>query len=362
MLFVKYIEDLLKEIACELKEYPNIDTADGMFNIFKVLGVQTKEVIICRFIGALLDPKGSHNMGTIALEYFFKKVLNENVPDNLEKARVELEEVIDGDRRVDIVIHIGNNVFPIEVKVWAGDQDAQLSDYYAYYKKNQLIKNIYYLTPYGWTPSKASIKKLNGDVVKCISFETHINLWLDSIMSNNCIDESVKSIIQQFKEIIFDMSAKNEQIKSIMSILKLDDDNEFQIDDSLKAAVAILNAKEDLSRKIIVNYLKKYIEVPFGYSLEEDNDKTVDKHSYVKVIKDNDPIAWLCVDTNLYIVAQKVKSTTEDDLWKEVGDNYVWQYLHPKKNGKRFPLKQLECMFEYDNQIKIKEFIDDIIY
>lgn len=360
---MKYIEDLLKEIACELKEYPNIDTADGMFNIFKVLGVQTKEVIICRFIGALLDPKGSHNMGTIALEYFFKKVLNENAPDNLEKARVELEEVIDGDRRVDIVIHIGNNVFPIEVKVWAGDQDAQLSDYYAYYKKNQLIKNIYYLTPYGWSPSKASIKKLNGDVVKCISFETHINLWLDSIMSNNCIDESVKSIIQQFKEIIFDMSAKNEQIKSIMSVLNLDTED-FQINDSLKAAVAILNSKDDLVKKIIVNYLKKSVIVPEGYVLVEvdTEDETVDKYSYAKVMNENTTVAWLCVKTNLYIVAQKVKSTTEDDLWKEVSDNYVWQYLHPRKNGKRFPLKQLECMFEYDNQIKIKEFIDDIIY
>ncbi len=358
---MNYLEDLLHEIARKLNENPSADTDKTVFNIFRVLGVQTKEVIICRFIGELLDPKGSHNMGAIALKQFFKLVLGEGISENIDSARVELEELIDGDRRVDIVIHIGNRVFPVEVKIWAGDQDAQLSDYHAYYQKHNQIEKIYYLTPYGWKPSKASIRELDDESVVCISFEKQIASWLNDLLSLDNIPEYVKLSIRQFKEIIFDMCADNEYMNSIMNILQLNDSNSFEVNDSLRAAVAIMNLKDDLTEKIIVNYLKKSIKVPVGYSLEEDKDKIVDKHSYIKIIKNNKPVAWICVVTNLYIVAQKVKTTKHGELWDVGREDYFWQYLHPNGNGKKFPLKRLECMFRYDAQIEIQEFLDDII-
>ena len=80
---MNYLEDLLHEIACKLNENPSADTDKTDFNIFRVLGVQAKEVIICRFIGELLDPKGSHNMGAVGLRQFLKLVLGENVSDNI---------------------------------------------------------------------------------------------------------------------------------------------------------------------------------------------------------------------------------------------------------------------------------------
>lgn len=357
---MNYLEDLLHKVASKLNEKPIADTDKSDFNIFRVLGVQTKEVIICRFIGELLDPKGSHNMGANALKTFFKIVLDENISDNIDSARVELEEQIDGDRRVDIVVHIGNRVFPVEVKIWAGDQDAQLSDYYAYYKKHSHIEKIYYLTPYGWNPSKASLRELDAESVVCISFEKQIASWLNDLLSFDNIPENVKLSIKQFKEIIFDMCASNEYMNSLMSILKLDDSNSFETSDSLRAAVAIMNLKEDLTEKIIVNYLKNSIKVPVGYSLEEDNDKTVDKHSYIKIMKKNKTVAWICVVKNLYIVAQSVRTTQHGELWQVGREDYFWQYLHPNGNGKTFPLKRLECMFKYECEIGISEFLEDI--
>lgn len=35
---------------------------NGTFNIFKVLGIADKEILICRLLGELLDPKGTHGL------------------------------------------------------------------------------------------------------------------------------------------------------------------------------------------------------------------------------------------------------------------------------------------------------------
>lgn len=353
--------DLLNKIICNLTNSSVFHTDDTTFNIFRVLGVQTKEVIICRFIAELLDPNGTHKMGKEPLAAFFETVLNEKIPNGIENARIETEEPIDKERRVDIAIHIGNKVFPLEVKIWAGDQDAQLFDYYSYYKKKKSIDKIYYLTPYGWNPSQASVKSLDPAKVKCISFVEDILSWLNHLTKTDMLG-CVETSIQQFKEIINDMCKENQQLETIKTILNLDSENTFEVNDILKAAVAIINEKEALRERIIVNYLKKHIKAPDEYSIIEDTTKDIDKNSYLVVMKDDRCFAWICVETNLYIVAKKVKTEKEGELWKEVGEDYVWQYLHPDGSTKKFPLKQLDCIFKYkDKIIEIQKYIDDII-
>lgn len=41
------------------------------YNIFQVLRIEDKEVLICRFLGDLLNPKGSHGCGVLFLKHFF---------------------------------------------------------------------------------------------------------------------------------------------------------------------------------------------------------------------------------------------------------------------------------------------------
>lgn len=355
------MKELLKRLSAEFQKstYPYAEKTP--FNIFRVLGIQTKEVMICRFLGEMLDPNGSHALGAFPLAQFFEVVLNENAPADVRKARVELEEKIDEERRVDIAIHICNKVVPIEVKVWAGDQDAQLSDYYTYYARQNTIDKIYYLTPYGWSPSQRSAGQLDDNQIRCLSFQSDIKTWLETIENENMPD-GVRIAIHQFKEIIADMCAKNHQLESAMRVLNLDSDIAFNVNnDALRAAVALLNLKDDLTPKIIVNYLSKQIAIPDGYALEEDEEKDVDRHSFLKVMKGDTAVAWICVETNLYIVAKRVKTATVGDLWKEIHENYAWQYLHPAGNGKKFPLKNLKCMFDDDRKIEIKEFLEDLV-
>lgn len=358
------IHGLLTALSEQMADCTFKNPESASFNIFRVLGVQTKEVILCRFIGELLSPNGSHDLGTLPLMRFFETVLHK--PADTDAVWVELEELIDGNRRVDIAIHCGNTVFPIEVKVWAGDQDAQLSDYYRYYQRNGHIDLIYYLTPYGWSPSKDSVRELDIDVVRCLSFDKDIVRWLEDLKQQD-LPAAVSVTIDHFKEIIADMCKENEQIQIIKNLLHLDSENDDSFnpsDPAVAAAVAIMNAKNTLTERIIVNYLKQNVVVPDGYTLEEDTDKEKDKkdkHSYMKVMHGDVCVAWLCVDVNLYLVADTVKATTPGNLWKEVKDHYSWQHLHPDGNGKEFPLKLLSCIFEHTGRIKIALLLNDIV-
>ena len=113
-------------------------------------------------------------------------------------------DVIDKNRRVDIVIRNGKHIYPIEVKIWAGDQDEQLCDYFYYYFKKMKYdgNKIYYLTPTGWNPSKKSAgTELSNDSISCISFNEDISKWLNELIDTD-IDFGVKNIINQYIEVI----------------------------------------------------------------------------------------------------------------------------------------------------------------
>lgn len=155
-------EHLFQAIRKQLESGLARTEGNDAFNIFKVLGIADKEVLICRLLGELLDPKGSHGLGAKPLSLFLEqlRIADRFSPGQIAKAHVVLEETIDRDRRIDLVLYLGNEVIPLEVKVWAGDQNKQLYDYYHYFaqarQRNGTFK-IYYLTPNGRSPSEISI-------------------------------------------------------------------------------------------------------------------------------------------------------------------------------------------------------------
>lgn len=103
------------------------------YNVFDVLGVNHKEVIMCRFLADLLSPDGMHGCGTLFLNTFFEEVLREHVNNErlMSHTTVLTEYVIDDARRIDIVIRNAHFFIPIEVKIYADEQEGQCYDYYA---------------------------------------------------------------------------------------------------------------------------------------------------------------------------------------------------------------------------------------
>ncbi len=177
----KSVEYLLSQVDKISSKHETIAQATGSrFNIFETTNINENEVRMCRVLAELLDPSGTHCQGRTYLDLFFKIVLGIEVP--LEQVSIVREEVIEGDRRIDIVVKYDGCVIPIEVKINAGDQPNQLYDYAK--KSRGLEKHkVYYLTKFGSEPSSESSCNLKKDDIGCISWADHILKWLETCIS-----------------------------------------------------------------------------------------------------------------------------------------------------------------------------------
>ena len=93
------------------------------YNIFSLLGVAAKEVIMCRFLADLLNPEGMHGCEIVFLKSFLENVLEEDRTNDtlLTCTDIITEFGIDNERRIDIVIRNARFFIPIEVKIYADD-------------------------------------------------------------------------------------------------------------------------------------------------------------------------------------------------------------------------------------------------
>ncbi len=363
-------ECLLQKIHEQIQNDPYGTEKNNSFNIFKVLGITDKEVLICRLLGDLLDPRGSHGLKEKPLLLFMKQLHLENSfsLDEIDKAYIVLEETIDNDRRIDIVIYIGNSVIPIEVKIWAGDQDSQLYDYYQYFDKSMYNKQnfkIYYLTPNGHNPSEISIsgplknQQLDWKQYQCLSFNEDIFKWIDTILIN-CSNQ-VGTILKQFKEVINDMCSEDKMLQDIKEVINLKD-GQFEINNQMKALLYILTANKtnELWKMIRKEYLRKNLKFDKDkYQLEEiSEEKNGHEIFSIKALSNGKTIAWICVETNLYIVAKELKAVTSHE-WKK-GDEYCWKYLNPIGSSKKFNLKDPNPSILTDGSIDIGSLLEQI--
>jgi hypothetical protein len=196
------IQDLLTRVFGLSEKYDAINQKTGaFFNIFEITKVSKKELVMCRVIKELLDPKGSHFQGDIYLKLFIKHVLemDEKITEkDLKKISVRKEFTIEGKRKIDLVIHSPKFFIPIEVKIYADDQPAQCFDYL----KRAKNSSLYYLTLYGHEPKDKSTSGLSEEEIhehiKCISFQNHIIRWLEK-----CLEHKETISISPIREIIF---------------------------------------------------------------------------------------------------------------------------------------------------------------
>jgi len=233
------------------------------FNIFSVLGVETKEVRICMFLHELLLPRGSHGAGSLFLKSFVERVLGLNgfSQTEIDNAIINKEELIDNDRRIDILVRIGKRAFPIEVKINAEDQEEQCVDYFNYcsskYDANTVI---YYLTLDKHLPSVSSIGQLSvGENIIPISFDDEILDWLDEIITFPATQQrpAVSELINQFRDTLLKLTNRN--TKDINMKLK----SVINTPEDFKAAQAISNGINSIKSEMMIKcfrYIESYIE------------------------------------------------------------------------------------------------------
>lgn len=333
-------------------------------NILYMLGVENKEVIICRLLASLIEPNGLHCLGIEPLKIFLKCInVNKKYSDSmLSNAMVETEELISDNRRVDIVIHIDNDVIPIEVKLYAKDQDAQLCDYFNYYKSidedtDKDIDKIYYLTIDGKKPSKSSVGNLKKENYSCISFFKEIYSFLSDLenLSMGAENDLIK-IIKDFKEVISNLKSDEENMEKIIKkITKCFEDNNNQVEneflqivkysDKIWDEIRFLTLKNSIEKQSNNKYLLKR-------EIENKGKLDFDTHCKYAITYDGREVAYLAIEQNLYIVIKdkeerknfEVENSNSDSKKYETNSKYVWKYIKIGENDgkKKWNLKNVD--------------------
>lgn len=261
-------DKLLSKVSENSKKYSEHGRLTG-YNVFQVMEVNAKEVLMCRMLADLLNPQGQHGQGSLFLSSFLTDVLKRNDFTDLLLAhtQVETEYVIEKDRRIDIMIHNSRFAIPIEAKIYAGEQAAQCYDYYETARHSQVI----YLTCYGSVPSPLSRTKRDGsDVlpphnILCISWQDDICGWLTDCLG--AVEEPVKSVVMQYIDAIRLITDHEDRIRMKTNMEILYESSEY-FGAALEVEKVIKRAKLHLIRLVFDDFREEMRSLEGKYGLE----------------------------------------------------------------------------------------------
>lgn len=302
---------MLYDVSAAVRMQDTLRRKSGRgFNIFTVMHTEHDEVRIARVLCELLDPNGSHAQGAIFLRQFAQCVLlphMKNVSftdEEYARAVVEREYSIVGGRRIDLFLQIGACSIPIEVKIYAGDQEDQCLDYHRYAVNSPL----FYLTLEGKEADEYSAGTLTKKEVRPISFKTDILRWLEACLCQPTIVPlaPIREVLLQLIDVIKKLT---EQVEDSMQaeIEKIICENS----DTLFGAMQINKAAQHLQKKIVSTIF------------EELDKRITEKYRLSRIINENDYMnskKWRGIGypidqpTNNYALALRVE--LYDDLGK----------------------------------------------
>lgn len=231
------IQRFLKEIGSINLKYETFNKENGNnFNIFSVIRKGTEEVgLHSRFIGELLDPKGTHNKESLFLNIFIKQLEIKNSDDEIveDDFKVAIEKYVGKDGRIDLFIESKGELIIIENKIYAADQEGQLQRYSHAAKEQYGGKNTHllYLTLYGTLPKPSSLEgdpKEVGEIeaislndVRCISYREHILPWLELCIREVYDIPHLRETLVQYKKLVEKLTGKTINKRQQMDITKL---------------------------------------------------------------------------------------------------------------------------------------------
>ncbi len=242
---------LIQTIGILKEHYDIAREEEEKFNIFSVMYKEHDErKLHSRFVAALLNPSGSHDLKDYFLKYFiglFKEIDFSNFrnaivyPDELNKKE---------NNNIDILIidRTSRNAIIIENKIYAGDSNSeaggQLERYYRHVRENENISeeniSVLYLTLDGHEPSTKSLgefKTLERIKGQCISYEAHILRWLKLCLKDVYNKPFIRESILQYEKLINKMTNSNTDIKERIKLKEIIGHNK----DSMNATKYLLD-------------------------------------------------------------------------------------------------------------------------
>lgn len=268
------ISEIINEIKKNVLETEQEEAVHGShFNIFSILQIEKKEVEThSTFIYELLSPHGSHRKKDLFLKLFIENVLK--LTDYGEIIRVSREDPTTANRRIDFVIETKKFIIGVEMKIDAGDQYKQLSDYNEELKKRKnhaQDSKLFYLTKFGDYASDDSKKNLiAGTDYYTLSFRDDIDEWIDQCILAVSNQQTLREGLVQYKNLIH----------------KITDKRNKKMEDSLHEMVNSVNdikAIDSISKSYPLLWAKK--EIDFWQTVKRKFLKSINKNEYYIVFK-----------------------------------------------------------------------------
>ena len=264
----RFFQEVASICALEQAQQEERNRKGENYNLFSILSIERYELKHSALIANLLDPKGSHGCGDAFLRAFFEIALKERAYPfedctHLHSYTEYYTGPIAGDTggRIDILVKSSQYGLIIENKIYAGDQDKQLTRYDNYGKEIFGADGylLVYLTLYGYDASKESTATKSAEEVGYLrlSYAEDILRWLEQCarLADNkpLVRESLNQYIQTIKQLTYqDMNQEN-----IQEIIDLAVDH--------PEVVATLSSKRDaiaqgIRKKYIFDKLKEYAD------------------------------------------------------------------------------------------------------
>lgn len=288
------INDLLQSVCSIVYSPKEVDE----YNIFSVLEISDKEVIMCRMLADLLNPRGQHGQGDIFLYVFLEDIVGIKEKGKLEEytngvfVKKEYSTKCDDnpsgqtdlavdskkdDGRIDIVIYNRKYFLPIEVKINHEERKNQCLDYYQF--AFDIIQDretkIIYLTRDGSKPAHYS--KMGKNCI-CISWGKEILNWL-----RHCLERfphggniQVKNMIKNYMNAIssFTNERGEEMTEECRKIIMGDGNDDV---DNIRACVEITKTfglvQDEIIRKLFGAFDQ---EIQSRYCWEKDDQEPND--------------------------------------------------------------------------------------
>lgn len=266
----RFFREVARICALEQAQQEERNRKGENYNLFSILNIERYELKHSALIANLLDPKGSHGCGDAFLKAFFEIALKGTAYpfESSTPPQSHTEHytgLIAGDTggRIDILVESKSSHYGliIENKIYAGDQDKQLTRYDNYGKKTFGADRylLVYLTLFGSEASEGSTAKGNAKEVDylCLSYAEDILRWLEQCVrladNKPLVRESLNQYIRTIKQLTYqDMNQEN-----IREIIDLAVD--------YPEVVATLSSKRDaiaqgIREKYIFPKLRKYAD------------------------------------------------------------------------------------------------------
>ena len=208
----EHIDNLIKktvEVIAKDKCHGNY------FNLLMLSGVASSEVFThTPILKDLLDPNGSHGQNDLFLKSFINYF---NLDFELDHSFSIKREFRCAYGQIDLLLENKNKIIIIENKIYAADQNKQLSRYYDYCIERKKIPVIFYLTLQGNEPTKSSLGKIKNIDQKyfiesfneitpinlqCISYREDIKEWLKNSLELIDNTPNIEAALQQYLNLL----------------------------------------------------------------------------------------------------------------------------------------------------------------